>query len=100
MGKHRRGLYARPLGYYEYDENAQLTCWNCGWSGAAREGSREAYEELFDLSCPRCETMLLVVSTVVGLEETERAAATGHPEAQKELARMREIEGRSGQQDR
>jgi hypothetical protein len=100
MGKHRAGPYAKPLGYYEYDENAQLTCWNCGWSGAARDGSKESYEELFDVSCPRCETMLLIVNATVSVQEMERAAAAGHPEAQKELARMREIEGRSGQQDR
>jgi hypothetical protein len=99
-GKHRRGPYAQPLGYFEYDKNAQLTCWKCGWTGAAREGSQESYEELFDVSCPRCETMLLIVNATIGLEETERAAAAGHPEAQKELARMREIEARSGQEDR
>src|SRR5256885_16071836 len=68
MGKHRSGPYAKPLRYYEYDENAELECWNCAWRGRAREGSRETYDELFDVSCPRCETMLLVVSVVLTLE--------------------------------
>jgi hypothetical protein len=73
----------------------QLECWNCGWSGPAREGSQEDYEELFDIWCPRCETMLLIVSIVVGMEETRAAAAVGHSGAQQELAQMEEIEGRS-----
>jgi hypothetical protein len=75
MGKYRSGPHPKPLGCYEYDENAELVCWKCQWRGAAREGSREDYEELFDISCPRCDTMLLIVSTVVTNEEVEVAAA-------------------------
>jgi hypothetical protein len=67
-------------------------CWKCQWRGAAREGSREDYEELFDISCPRCDTTLLIVSTVVTKEEVEEAAAAGHPAAQATLAEIRKWE--------
>ncbi|TML00339.1 MAG: hypothetical protein E6G34_02310 [Actinobacteria bacterium] len=94
LGRHRSGPYAKPLRYSEYDENAQLACWNCDWRGPAREGSRESYEELFDISCPRCETMLLIVSTLVTLEERNAAAAAGHPGAQTTVAEMEQMEAR------
>jgi hypothetical protein len=94
MGKYRSGPYAKPLGYYEYDENAELVCWKCGWRGTAGEGSREYYEELFDVSCPRCETMLLIVSTMVTMQQMEAAAAAGNPKAQRELAELQELQAR------
>src|SRR5204863_2296544 len=80
MGKHRSGPYAKPLRYYEYDENAELACWNCDWRGRAQDGSQETHRELFDVSCPHCDTMLLIVSYPT-IEETKAAAAAGNSAA-------------------
>ena len=47
-------MSAKILSYYAFDDGAEITCPECGWSGAAREASVEYYEALFDVSCPRC----------------------------------------------
>src|SRR2546427_54698 len=78
MGQYRSGPYAKPLRYYEYDEDDELACWNCGWRGAGCDGSREFHRELFDVSCPRCDTMLVIVSHPT-TDETKAAAAAGNP---------------------
>jgi hypothetical protein len=52
---------ARILEYGEYDEDERIVCPACGWSGPASDGDREVHEALFDVSCPRCDKMLLVV---------------------------------------
>ncbi len=88
------GPHARPIGNYEYDENMELACWKCGWRGTAGEGSREWYEELFDISCPRCDQMLLIVSIMVTLQETEAYAAAGNPRAQAQLREMQKWKAR------
>ena len=59
---------AKILEYAEFDEDERIACPSCGWSGLASEGDREFYAEVFDVSCPRCEKMLLVVSCVQSSE--------------------------------
>lgn len=59
---HSAGPAASILTYDEFEENERLTCPQCGWRGQAKEGQRELHAELFDVSCPTCEKMLLVVS--------------------------------------
>jgi hypothetical protein len=81
------------LAYYEYHGDEQLACPRCGWSGLARDGSQELHRELFDVSCPSCDKMLLVVSFPTS-EETRQAAAAGNPEAIGELPRLDEREAR------
>ena len=81
------------LGAYEYRENERLACPHCGWSGQAGEADRGFYEELFDVSCPRCEKMLLVVSYPT-IEETRRAAAAGNDAAKRELPNIERMEAR------
>ncbi len=74
---------ARYVAYWEYDPDAPLTCPDCGWSGSGA-GSQELFEELFDVSCPQCDSMLLIVPYPTAAE-TRAAAAAGNPKAQAEL---------------
>jgi hypothetical protein len=91
--KHRSGPYAKPIDYYDYDEDAELACWKCGWHGQARDGSRGYYKELFDISCPKCDTMLLIVSHPT-IDETKEAAASGNARAQAALPTVHKVEER------
>lgn len=66
----------RILEYEEYRADERLTCPRCAWSGQAGDASIGYHEELFDVSCPCCEKMLLVVSALVdigraGVEDRE-----------------------------
>lgn len=81
-------MSARIVRYYDYEENEELTCPRCGWNGTAKEGDKESYSELFDVSCPNCEQMLLIVSYPT-TGETEEAAKGGNKEALEELASLR-----------
>jgi len=57
---------ARILEYSDYHENMEIECSVCGWKGTPKTSkSIEYYEELFDVSCPICEKMLLVVNAVI-----------------------------------
>jgi hypothetical protein len=88
------GPSARLLGYYGYDPATPLECPACGWSGAGKDASQEMHQELFDVSCPRCDQMLLVVSFPT-IEETRQAAAAGHPGAIDELSNAERAERRT-----
>lgn len=81
-------MSARIVRYYDHDENEELTCPRCGWNGTAKEGDTELYRELFDVSCPKCEQMLLVVSYPT-MVETEEAAKKGDRKALRELPSLR-----------
>jgi hypothetical protein len=77
-------MSAKILNYYAFDDGAEITCPECGWSGAAREASVEYYKELFDVSCPRCDRMILIVNYPTPAE-TKEAAELGNPRAQEEM---------------
>lgn len=48
--------------YADYSENMQLHCPACDWEGTPKSGGWIGYyDDLLDVSCPNCETMLLVV---------------------------------------
>ncbi len=81
-------MSARIVRYYDLDENEELTCPRCGWNGTAKEGDTELYRELFDVSCPECEQMLLIVSYPT-MGETEEAAKRGNTKALEELSSLR-----------
>ena len=85
---YRSGASARVLADYwtHYSESAPLKCEACGWEGLIRDGDIEPYTESFDVSCPKCERMLLVVPYPT-VEETRAAALAGNVVAQRELAR-------------
>ena len=71
---------ATILSYYAFDDSAAIMCPGCGWSGPGAEASIEQHEELLDVSCPRCDRMLLIVNYPTPAE-TREAAALGHPQA-------------------
>lgn len=84
-------MTARQLTYYEFDERAQIECPSCGWSGTGADASREHFAELFDLRCPRCELMILIVSYPT-IDETKAEAAHGNPRAIGDMAQVERIE--------
>lgn len=51
---------ARIIDYQNFDKDEVLECPVCGWKGTS-EGHIEYYDDLFDVSCPLCEKMLLIV---------------------------------------
>ncbi len=53
---------ARHFGYYDDWKSAILECAQCGWKGTFQQGSEEYFGELMDSSCPKCDTMLAIVS--------------------------------------
>jgi hypothetical protein len=77
-------MSAEIVAYYDFDEQSVVTCHTCGWSGPAGSGDIEYYADLFDVSCPTCETMLLIVGHPTH-DETRAAAARGDPRALEEL---------------
>jgi tetratricopeptide (TPR) repeat protein len=86
------GPSAKVLSYYQYDDKAELKCPVCGWQGTGADADKNIFEELFDIRCPRCETMLLVVGWPT-LDEIRQEASRGNEEAELELER---IEGGPG----
>ena len=52
---------AKIIEYEDYDEGVELVCPICNWKGLP-EGNMEYYDDLFDVSCPNCDQMLLIVS--------------------------------------
>ena len=75
------------LRYYQYDKNAPLDCAACGWSGRGEDGDRNTFDELFDVCCPRCDAMLVIVGWPT-LEETREEAGRGNAAAQRDLAEL------------
>jgi hypothetical protein len=52
---------AEVIEYHNFNKQRMLICPVCEWEGTA-DGNCEYYEDLFDVSCPICDKMLLVVS--------------------------------------
>lgn len=51
---------AKIIEYHQYDENEILECPLCHWRGTA-EGHKEYSDDLFDVCCPICDKMILIV---------------------------------------
>lgn len=83
---------AAVIHYYHYDATAPLTCPVCGWEGIGADASKNYYSDVFDLSCPACSKMLLVVPTAVDVKLVKREAALGNPRAFADLEIVRLIE--------
>jgi len=79
------------LDYYDFHKNERLECPRCGWTGQASDASSDHHAELFDVSCPSCEKMLLIVSFPT-TEETKQAA--GNEEAEAALPGVEQMEAR------
>lgn len=80
---HSDGPSAKVVGYYQFDHSAEIGCRRCGWRGPGDSASLEMYAEVFDLSCPSCGRMVVVVGYPT-FEEVEQAARKGNPEAQRD----------------
>ncbi|MBN8868256.1 MAG: hypothetical protein J0H66_00075 [Solirubrobacterales bacterium] len=78
-------MAARHLNYYEYDRDATIEC-SCGWSGRCSAGE-DFFREVLDVTCPRCDTMLMVVAYPTH-EDTRAAAAAGNEQAIEDLAQV------------
>ena len=82
-------MAAKQVKYYDYDRSEPVEC-GCGWSGLP--GAYEDYfHELLDVTCPDCDSMLLIVPFPT-YEQTRAAAADGNEEAIAELQRIEERE--------
>ena len=89
-------MAAKQVMYYNYDRSETVEC-RCGWSG--QPGAYEDYfHELLDVTCPRCDTMLLIVPYPTRAQ-TEEAAAAGNEEAIAELERIEERERTTGEDE-
>ena len=54
---------AKIVDWPDYSRAKSLICPKCGWEGTPTTGGRiEYHSDLLDVSCPRCDTMLLIVS--------------------------------------
>lgn len=55
---------------YRDDWKTRIFTCSCGWTGTFEEGSTEYFEELKHSACPRCDTMLAIVSYNVTITKT------------------------------
>lgn len=76
------------LRYWDYTEQEDdpLTCPKCGWVGLPGKYIKQ-YDDLFDVCCPKCREMLLIVMFPT-IMETREAAAAGNKRAAAELPAM------------
>lgn len=56
--------------YKDFNDEAKLKCPVCNWTGSAK-GHIEYYDQLFDVTCPVCDKMLLVVNYPLAKPVTE-----------------------------
>jgi hypothetical protein len=88
-----RGSMRAPVVHlYHFDETAPLTCPVCGWEGTGADADRNSYSDVFDLCCPACSKMLVVVPRVLDIELVKREAALGNPRAFADMDMVRLIE--------
>jgi hypothetical protein len=88
------GPSARVLRYYQYDRGNEIGCPSCGWRGRGDQAAEHMFNELFDVRCPSCGMMLLVVGYPT-LAEIQEAARQGNAEAQRELVHIEEASRRA-----
>lgn len=72
------------MGWYEFDEEAEMVCRRCGWTGNADQADIEIGSLSFHYECPKCSKALAVFDHVLH-EETKKKAAEGNEKAQREL---------------
>ncbi len=72
------GPSAKVLRYYQYDSGRNFTCSTCGWKGRGDAASSNLFADLFDVRCPECDQMLLVVGYPT-FDEIEDAASRAMP---------------------
>lgn len=70
--------------YYDNWDGSVMTCEKCGWKGKVGHNMTEIYEQLLDITCPKCDEMLAIINFPT-YQETENAAKKGNKEALKNL---------------
>jgi hypothetical protein len=75
---------AKIIRYYDFDNKQIIECPVCGWSGLP-DGYKNYYNDLFDVCCPKCDKMILIVGYPTE-EETKEAANKGNQEAKENLS--------------
>jgi transcription elongation factor Elf1 len=70
---------AKIIPYFEFDQDAAITCTSCGAVGGSADWL-EPYDELFDITCGKCGLMLYIVSYPT-IEQIRAYAAAGHEKA-------------------
>src|SRR5690625_1206338 len=83
-------MSAQYMRYWEFDaqRDTPISCPDCGWSGP-RMPYLDMHADLFDLRCPKCRSMILIV-LFPSITETREAAEAGNPRAVEDLARAEE----------
>lgn len=71
------GPAAKVILSRQHDEEAILDCPDCEWSGPARDGDVNRFDELFDVCCPSCDKMLLVVNYATSPDAGEGRSDAG-----------------------
>lgn len=78
-------MAAEHLNWYDYDRERIVEC-GCGWSGRSRD-EENYFREVLDVTCPKCDTMLLIVAYPTH-DETRAAAAAGNQDAIRTLPQV------------
>jgi hypothetical protein len=85
---------SKQFRYYDDWRTQAFVCPNCNWTGKSTELDKDHFQDLFDAKCPKCLTILAIISNPTAAE-TRAAAAAGNPEAIHELGRIEQAESRS-----
>jgi hypothetical protein len=85
---------SKQFSYYDDWRTQTFPCPQCNWTGKIEEMDKDYFRDLFDAKCPKCSTMLAIVSNPT-FAETRAAAAAGHPEAIRELPKIERAVSRS-----
>lgn len=74
------GPVAKVILSHQYDGEAPLECPACEWAGRGSEGDVNRFGQLFDVCCPSCDKMLLVVESATPDEGQEAQPMPDRPE--------------------
>lgn len=79
---------ARQFQYYDDWKSAVLECWRCGWKGTFNEGLVEAFDQLMDSTCPKCDgdAPMLAIVNYPTLEESRQNWSRLSPSEQAGIA--------------
>lgn len=81
-------MSAKIVPYWDFDEHRDepVTCPSCGWTGDATD-YKDFHSDLFDVCCPECDRMIVIVPFPT-VAETRAAAAAGNQRAEADLPGM------------
>ena len=88
-----RLLRKDKLSFYDYDEDAMVTCPECGFTGRQGDGAEPTMTGI-ELRCASCGKKFGFIDGNVLHSDTRAAAAAGNPRAQADLSRVNDREAR------